>query len=501
MPYLLAILSGVIYFVSTIGFEQWYLAWVAIVPLFFALDKATPKQGFFIGWLYGTVAMLGIYYWITYTIHVFAYMPWIISGTGCLILCIVQGTRHAVFGFLYAWIHKRSRLSPLILGTSIYVATEFICPQLFPHYFANSQYLRLPVIQICDVTGVFGVTALIVFVNACVYLVLKELIEERRFRWSMVVAGIVIASIVVGYGYLRLPVIKSEMEYSPKLRFGITQANLGIREKSINPAKSIQLNQEQTLRLKEAGADIVVWPETAVQRPVLRPGIKKLPEVVFDDLGLPLLIGALQWGPRRGSNPPLYNVAVLSDKDGGILGVYKKRKLLMLGEYIPLGETFPKLYEYFPYIARMWPGESYEPLKFGDYLLNVNICYEEILPRFMGKMAAFSPNVFINLTNDNWFGRTHEPLQHFAISVFRSIEHRLWLVRSTNTGISAFVDATGKIVARSPLMEPDTLIQNVPMMRSSTLYTRYGDWFAWICVILTVIFAFKNPKSQTSNPK
>lgn len=475
------------YFLGFVGFEQWYLAWICLVPLLFALDGVHPKQGLFLGWSFGIVALTGGFYWVAYTIHVFAHMPWAASVIGCLLLSAAQATQFALLGFLYALIKRRSRISPLILATAAFVATEFVCPQLFPHYFGNSQYLRLPLIQICDITGVLGVTAILVLANAAIYATLRSALLERRFKFLPILVAAGVALVVLAYGYMRIPMVEAEMEEYPKLRFGIAQVNLGIREKNLYPAKAIRLNQEQTRKLKDMGADIVVWPETAVQSPILSPRVRGLPRVIFDDLDVPILIGALQRDFME-KNPPVNNIAVLSDETGNILGVYKKQKLLMLGEYIPLGEIFPKLYEWFPYISRMAPGISNEPLKFRDYSLNVNICYEEILPRLMNRMLSRSPHVMVNLTNDNWFGATVEPLQHLVLALFRSVEHKRWLVRSTNTGISAFVDATGRIVERSTLMEPAMMVHEVPMMEGRTTYARLGDWLGWVSVILIVGF-------------
>lgn len=495
MRYLLAAIAAVLYFVAFVGFGQWYLAWICLIPLLFALEGVSVRRGFLIGWLFGTVTLTGGFYWITYTIHVFAYMPWIVSGVGCLLLSVAQGTEFAVFGALYAWLVKRTRIGHLIAAPVAFVAAEFVCPQLFPHYFGASQYLRIPLIQISDITGVLGVSALLVLVNACIYVMIRELIRERRFKWAAALAGIGAVLIVSGYGYLRISTIRDEMKECPNLRFGIAQVNLGIRQKSLYPERAIRLNQDETLRLKEKGADIIVWPETAVQRPIFTHGMSRLPNAVFDDLGIPILTGALQIGPED-EGYPAHNIAALSDENGNILGIYIKQKLLMLGEYIPLGKTFPKLYEWFPYISDFTPGDSNRPLEFRDYLLNVNICYEEILPRLINRMMAYSPHVFINITNDNWFGRTHEPLQHLALAIFRTVEHRRWLVRSTNTGISAFVDATGKIVEQSPLMEASSLIHDVPMMDGETVYTIFGDWFGWLCLILIPLLALSSARHR-----
>lgn len=494
----LAAVGAVFYFVAFVGFNQWYLAWVCLVPFFFALDGLSPKQGFWLGLFFGTVTLTGGFYWITYTIHVFAFMPWVVSALGCVLLSVAQGLEFAVFGFLYAWLRNRRGRGILLAATVSFVAAEFISPQLFPHYFAASQFRQIPLIQICDITGVLGLTALIVFVNACVYIMIRGVLAERRFLWRAALAAIAMPAIALAYGYLRIPAVESEMFAAPHLRFGIAQANLGIREKSRFPERAIRLNQEQTLQMKEMGADIVVWPETAVQAPVLSLDEETLPPDVFDDLGIPILTGALARESQT-RRYPVFNAGILAGEDGRILGAYKKQKLLMLGEYIPLGEVFPVLYKWFPYIGRLTPGDSVKPLEFRGYALNVNICYEDILPRLINRMAKHAPNVFINLTNDNWFGKTYEPLQHLALAAFRSVEHRRWLVRSTNTGLSAFVDATGKIVDESPLMEPAMMIKDVPMLSSETIYARAGDWFGWLSLALVVIMAGlrrKDPKQE-----
>lgn len=493
--YILAAVSGALYFLAFVGFDQWYLAWVCLVPLLFALEGVSAKRGFFIGWLFGAVAFTGGFYWVVHTIHVFAFMPWPVAAAGCLLLCIAQATEFAAFAFLYVWLRKKTRRSPVFLATIAFVTAEFTSPQLFPHYFGNSQYLWLHVIQISDLTGVLGVSALLVLVNAAIYMIVSGIVNEMSINWRAAVSAGAVVLLVVGYGYLRIPVVKGDEAKSPNVRFGIAQANMGIYEKEENPEKAIAISQEMSLKLKNDGAQIVVWPETAVQEPVLHEDAQRLPDEVFGSIGVPIITGAIQRGkgtPYR----PLYNVALLADEQGGIIGAYKKQKLLTFGEHIPLGDTFPVLYKWFPYIGRFTTGDSNEPLRFREFLLSVNICYEDILPRLIRKMMASGPNVIINITNDNWFGVTHEPMQHLVLAAFRSVEHRRWLVRSTNTGISAFVDATGNIVSQSPLMGASVLIADVPMMRGETVYARLGDWFAWLCIVMAILLGLGGFKKR-----
>ncbi len=211
----------------------------------------------------------------------------------------------------------------------------------------------------------------------------------------------------------------------------------------------------------------------------------------------PILMGVLTYEPKDPNESALrgrdfrrtYNSAMLLGGDGRVLGRYDKNYLLVFGEYIPFGEWFPQLYDMLPEASHFYAGETVETFAFQGHQLGVIICYEDILPGFTRNLAGKDPNVLINVTNDAWFGKTSEPYLHLALSIFRSVENRLWLIRSTNTGVTAFVDAVGRIVAETGLEEPEILVQDVPMMRSSTLYRSYGELFTWLCLLAFAVIA------------
>ena len=185
------------------------------------------------------------------------------------------------------------------------------------------------------------------------------------------------------------------------------------------------------------------------------------------------------------------NTALLTDATGRILGSYDKSVLVPFGEYIPLGDWFPSLYSWSPYTSRFWPGESEEPLALGRHLLSVSICYEDIFP---GKIRSLmrggrerrTPEAMFNLTNDSWYGNSSEPMEHLALASFRCIENRRALVRATNTGVSAFVDPVGRIVSRTGVWTRGSLVDRIPLLQGDTVYSRFGDWIGWLCIILTV---------------
>ncbi|HIA00301.1 MAG TPA: apolipoprotein N-acyltransferase [Myxococcales bacterium] len=213
------------------------------------------------------------------------------------------------------------------------------------------------------------------------------------------------------------------------------------------------------------------------------------------DTTTPLLLGLLSYERSDPEGDPLaskrsrknYNSAMLIEPDGRIVDRYDKTFLLMFGEFIPFGDVFPQFYEWLPQASHFYPGTSVKTFAFRGHKLGVMICYEDILPSFSRKLAGQDPHVLINVTNDAWFGKTSEPYLHLALAVFRTVESRLWLVRSTNTGVSAFVDAVGRIVSQTDLDNPEVLVADVPMLRTSTFYRSYGELFTYACFLVFAV--------------
>ena len=207
----------------------------------------------------------------------------------------------------------------------------------------------------------------------------------------------------------------------------------------------------------------------------------------------PLLFGGLSWeknttpGARRSQR--LYNTAFMLDERGRVVGTYDKVFLLAFGEFMPFGDTFPKLYDVFPQAGDFTAGNEVEVFEYFGHRIGIMVCYEDIMADFTLKLASLSPNVIINVTNDAWFGKTSEPWLHLALSVFRSVENRLALVRSTNTGISTFIDATGRVNSATRIEDAETLVADVAMHPGGTFYSTVGNLFAWLLFAALVINA------------
>jgi len=265
------------------------------------------------------------------------------------------------------------------------------------------------------------------------------------------------------------------------------QVNMGTYQKHEEPEEGHRRHVADSLALQAAGVDLIVWPESAYLYTVpWEPGSDLSEYVtrradVAGEIRTPLLFGAPRIDRSGGGRPRLYNSALLLDASGKVLGSTDKTYLLAFGEYLPFGETFPWLYDLSPHSGRFTPGTRLEALPFGGYRVGALICYEDVLPGFTRKLVnATRPNLLVNLTNDAWFGATTEPEIHLALSVFRAVEHRRWLVRATNSGISAVVDPVGRIVARSGQMTRETVRATVRWQSGQTLYGFAGDWIGWL---------------------
>jgi len=177
----------------------------------------------------------------------------------------------------------------------------------------------------------------------------------------------------------------------------------------------------------------------------------------------------------------------MMDGSGQVLGTYFKNRLLIFGEYIPLEGLFPIFRKWLPEAGDWTPGDGPALFALGDAKIGISICYEGLLAGFHRKLAALEPNVYVNITNDAWFGRTHEPWLHLQLAELRAVEARTPMVRSTNTGISAFVDAVGRRTAHTAIEGAEVLVGEVALTSEKTIYVRYGDVFAWACCGIAAI--------------
>jgi apolipoprotein N-acyltransferase len=490
LPWIAAITGGVLQFLGFVGFDQFYLEWIFLVPVLWAIREQSPGRAFFIGWVAGIVGNAGGSYWVIQMFQEFTGMAWPFAALGLMLFAAAYGFVFATWAWATRLITRDTCWNAAWVSPVVWTATEKFCPEIFPVYLGASQYKLSLLTQIADVTGILGVTFLTVYINSTVYAVIERYLEKRRIAWRQVMVFVAVVSVVTIYGAVRIRTLDRQASGAEKLTVGLIQTNRGASEKHKNPGSLLREHQEMSRTLAGTVAlDLIVWPEDA-GRVNLTSREGQLPPDVLGGLRTPTLFGAILQLSRSDKIRD-YNTAVLADGMGRILGSYEKRVLVPFGEYIPFGDTFPWLYAWSPYLSRFWSGESEEPLRFGKHLLSVSICYEDLFPgQVRSLMRGGSnhriPDAMFNLTNDSWYGKSIEPMQHLVLASFRAIEQRRSLVRATNTGISAFVDPVGRLVKCSGLWTKEALVDRIPLMRGRTVYAVMGDWIAWVCAILAI---------------
>ncbi len=478
-PVLLALVSGVLYFLAFPPVGAWPLAFVALVPLLVALGGRRPLHAALLGLISGSVTAVAGFYWLMPMLLQFSGMPAAVCALLLLLLGLWQGGRMA----LSAWLHARAARGgwPEALAFPLaLVAGEALYPLLFP-WFLGCALVPAPVIaQVADLGGPILLTLLLAVSNTAIALWLRP--GRVRARTSSIAAVAAwVASIA--YGAWRIARIDQAVSAAPRSLVGLVQGNIPMDISGADAYRDAFRRQTQASRaLVAKGASWIVWSESAFLYPVPESDAERfLADGLTRSLGRPAILGALVYR-NEGGGDRTFNSALVTDSQGRLRGRYDKHHLLAFGEYLPFGETFPILYRLSPASGRITPGDGFSPLDIDGHRVAVLICYEDILPGFVREaVQATSPELLVDVTNDAWFGPTAEPELHLALARLRAIEHRTFLVRAANTGVTSVVDPAGRVVARAPLFESASLLAEVRWFKSPTVFERVGGfpwWFA-----------------------
>ena len=492
-----ALLSGLLYWLAFAGMNVWPCAFVTFVPLWIAMHKQRPKRALGLGLVAGLTMNVCGFYWLLGMLKTFSGFPTALCMVFVLIVCAYQGGRIALMGWLYARATARGWSAPIVF-LAAFAASELVYPLLFPWYFAATVH-QLPLLtQTAELGGPIFVGLVIVGANLALAEPLLARLEKRAVARPVVTGGVLALALAMAFGAFRVRGVDAAVAAAEPVRIGMVQANMGLFEKRQNMDEGLMRHLAATAKLKAQGIDFVVWSETSAMRAMREEEYsREVPRQIGRSLGIPGIFGAVLVKPHADPRRKyvLYNTALSTDAKGEVTGRYDKEFLLAFGEYIPFGDTFPGLYDASPNSGRFSPGSELTPLfidlKGTRHAVTMLICYEDILPSFTNKsVAATGGELLINMTNDAWFGDTSEPWEHLALAQFRAIEHRRYLVRSTNSGVSAVIDPVGRVVSTTRPFEEETTLATVRWMKSSTMYEKFGDALWYLAAIGVLAGAF-----------
>lgn len=495
-----AILSGLLLTGAFPKLGLNWLAWFALVPLLYAIRNLSAAAAFRLGWIAGLVHFLSLLYWLVPVMRTYGYLSMYLSVAILVLLTAVLAVFIALFSAILSGV-SRKPAGCLILLPGIWVALEYVRSFIFSGFpwelLGYSQYKRLLLIQISDIFGVYGLSALIAFVNGAIFITLLHLVKRRwqqtgitrRLATGSMIALIMGVILTGFYGYWRLQAIDNLIAGAPKSRISVVQGNIdqGIKWDPAFQIETIKKYNRLSSAASKQQPDLIVWPESATPFYFLYDVAPS--KLVFEGIrtsATDYLIGSPSF-LRTNDGVQYYNSAYLINPEEKTMGKYDKTHLVPFGEYVPFKEWLPFLGKMVAQVGDFRGGKVGKTLPWRNEQLGVQICYEIVFPELSRAMVKNNASLLVNITNDAWFGKTSGPYQHFSMTVFRAVENRRSLARSANTGISGFIDPAGRVLASTDLLEDAVATQMLPMLMERSIYTQIGDRFVQLCLALVLV--------------
>jgi apolipoprotein N-acyltransferase len=397
-------------------------------------------------------------------------------------LCLYR----ALWGLGVAWGAARGR-NLLWWAPALWVVLEMGQTYIISGFpwepLGNGLYQHPLLLQLADITGVYGLSFLVVLVNVSLYLLFcPPRGKPLRFRQAAAV-GLIVA-LWIGYGYYRLGEMAALAAASPKIKVAVVQGNIKQGEKWKKEMVQTTLNRYAELTRKVQGARLIIWPETAAPFFYLRtPDLAAEVQKIAKDSGAYLLFGSPAY-ELTGGGERYFNRAYLLNPQGETIGSYDKAHLVPYGEYVPLRRFFPFIGKMVPMVGDFAEGPVGATVSLPEGAIGPLVCYESIFPYLSRAQVANGARLLVNITNDAWFGKTAAAYQHLSMAVLRAVENHVCLARAANTGISAFIDGAGRLLWTSELYVPDAHALELAWLPGGSLYTQIGDAFAWACVVM-----------------
>ncbi|HYW36771.1 MAG TPA: apolipoprotein N-acyltransferase [Terriglobales bacterium] len=500
------------------------LAWIAAAPLIVAILRsrvpetlqldgqarllpATPWQGFVLGYLCGILWFAGTCYWIFDTMHRYGGLPIPVAVLAQILFCMYVGLYHGMFGLLLAVIagskmvgSKIARPEIVASGASIrralgaapflWVAVELARTRItaFPwELLGYSQTGNFALTRIAALVGVYGLSFEIVLVNsvfAAAFLVAKE--QRKRLLVAACAAAVILQT-----GQLLVPPPVA-MDHTALL----VQPNIPIQEGAMWTKEYFQstLRDLTATSVPPVGEkadrryDLIVWPESPSPFYTNDPLFREAVSALARQSGSWVVAGSIGITPAMhsgGESSQIFNSATLINPQGEWVGRYDKVHLVPFGEYLPFPQLFAFAGGLTKEVGEFERGASRTPLDAGGQRLGMFICYESIFPDEVRQGPLQGAQVLLNISNDGWYGDSGAWKQHLQQTQMRAIENGRWLLAGTNTGMTASVDPDGRIVAATPRKVRTALAAPYALISGTTFYTRHGDWFAYLCAIIS----------------
>jgi apolipoprotein N-acyltransferase len=518
--------------------------WIALLPLLWALlDKTTAgtpltlRQGAVLGYICGFIWYLGNCYWIYQTMYLYGALAKPIAAGILVLFCLYLGLYHALFGTLIAAFRRRyGRQIALLLVPFAWVAVELARARItgLPWDLLGNAQVDNPLLtRIAPITGVYGLSFIIAAVNA-LWLIRIRVREHRFTRPALTIAGVVL--IVLYIAGLRL--ITNPKSFPTTATATLVQENLEVGAANTGPPTSTQefldsfsylsrypspryllgipelSDTTPVLLIRKSPTDaadpskptptrtdLIVWPESPAPFEDVDQQFRSGMSTLARSAQAPVIVGNTGFDPSTTSKSgyTLYNRASFITPDGAFAGHYDKIHLVPFGEYVPYKQFFFFAKSLLNEVGLFEPGKQRTVFTTGGHTYGTFICYESIFGDEVRHLAQQGADVLINISNDGWYGDTSAAWQHLNMVRMRAIENHRWILRATNTGVTAAINPYGRVTAAAPRHQRTSIRVHFGYENDLTFYAHYGDLFAYACALITTLaLAFSLSPSSSS---
>jgi apolipoprotein N-acyltransferase len=496
--WLLEILSAVLQILCFPSFGVYFLGWIALVPLFVVLidRRYSPTLGrcVLLAYVNGVLWYAGTCYWIFHVMHTYGNLAKPVAAGVLVLFCLYLALYHAAFGFLLGALSRCRAFANarvLILAPILWVAVEYARAHItsFPwNLLGYAQVNNLPLTRLATLTGVYGLSFVIALANTI--LALGFLLPRER-RMAVALVG------VFGVIALASGVLVSYPQPVPDRTAVLVQQNLPILETDwpaayydLTIAGLVQLSANSVPRdaAGHSGSPLIIWPESPAPFITSDPRFQHWLAALAQDSHAYLIVGTVGVTPTdKADKSLLFNSAQLVEPDGAFAGRYDKIHLVPFGEYVPFRNLLAFAESLTHEIGDLSRGNQRSVFRVDGHSIGTFICYESIFPHEVLQFARNGAELFVNISDDAWYGDYGAPGQHLNMARMRAIENGRWLLRATNNGITASISPLGEIVAAAPRNTRVVLQAPYKFESGTTFYTRHGDWFASACAIISLL--------------
>ncbi|CAN5320767.1 apolipoprotein N-acyltransferase [soil metagenome] len=497
---LLAVFAAILLILSFPDFEYWFLAWFALVPLMWAVEreKESTVRSFVLGWIFGTLFFFGTCWWLTFAPINYAGFPPFLAYFLLFLVTLVAGLFPALFAAMLSIMLRRFGSWGFLAAPFLWTATEFARYWITGNnwngigYSQFETYISLG----AAIGGVAYVSAIVLGGNALICQLLNQFFGYAINGISRPIIGPFLTAVFLGV--LCLPALYYGETRAPKndlvskvvaIQSNVPMSGLDSRKWEQLRERQIELAETEIQKLRAAKTELpttVILPESPMN--FMYNDDREFAAFINDFARRNNVSVLFNSAEPDHSNGRYFNSAVLVDADGKKAGQYDKIYLLPFGEAVPLPlqSIVPAFVGTFSY------GSEYDLVRLGDAKAGIMICFESHFGELSREYVRNGADAIIEMTNDGYLGPTPVLRQHLANAVFRAVETNRPVLRVTNVGITAYITERGQVVDPAASYTEDTRVWTVGKSDGSqTFYVKYGDWFAWLCVAITLgLFAF-----------